>query len=78
LVACPSINLKVDAYWQYARANEEPKENDTIDLSLLAPIPYAAYALIEKRLAEFVRQVRHKGLEGRVFKDPVELIEVLP
>lgn len=74
LSACPAIDLKVDAYWQYARANEEAQENDTIDLTLLAPIPYAAYALIEKRLAEFVRQAGQGGLGERVFKDPVELI----
>ena len=77
LKLCPAVCLKVDAYWYYARANKETKENDTIDMTLLAPIPYVRYALIENRLAEFVRQARHEHVAGRVYRDPVTLLQVI-
>jgi len=56
LSRCPAVSLKVDTYWQYARANKEPQRNDAIDLTLIAPQPYVDFSLIERRLAGFVEQ----------------------
>jgi hypothetical protein len=39
LHACPSIQLKLDAYWSYAKANEAPKPHDMIDLMMFAALP---------------------------------------
>lgn len=76
LDACPAICLKVDAYWQYARAVINPTENDIADLTLLAPIPYADFSLIEKRMAEFVRQARKPSLLDGMFHDPTALTQL--
>ena len=77
LERCPAIRFKIDSFWLYARANENPPDNDMIDLTLLASIPYAAYSLIEKRLTEYVRQARSDWIGTSVFRSPVDLESAL-
>src|SRR5262249_59149557 len=75
LEQCPALLLSVDAYWAYAKANAEPKKGDFVDLTMFAVLPYGDVALIERRMHEFVRQVRRNEYEGRVFSDPVAMVE---
>ncbi len=75
LDACPALQLKLDAYWNYAKATEEPKTGDFVDLSMFAVLPYADVALIENRMHEFLRQARRSGYEERVHRDPVALVD---
>ncbi len=75
LDACPAIQLRLDAYWNYAKANEEPKSGDFVDLTMFAALPYADVALIENRMHEFVRQARRCGYEERVHRDPVAMVD---
>ena len=75
LDACPAIQLHLDAYWNYAKATEEPKVGDFVDLTMFAALPYSDVALIENRMHEFVRQARRSGYEERMHRDPVAMVE---
>jgi len=77
LAACPALQLWLDAYWNYAKANETPQPGDMIDLTMFAVIPHADITLIEKRMHEFVRQVRGTRYAGQCFRDPIELVAAL-
>lgn len=75
LGACPALQLKLDAYWNYAKATEKPKSGDLIDISMFAALPYVDVALIENRMHEFVLQARRSGYGQRVHRDPAALVE---
>jgi len=77
LDACPSIQLKLDAYWCYAKANESPKPHDMIDLMMFAALPHADFALIENRMHEYARQARPGEAARRWFRDPGDLVAAL-
>jgi hypothetical protein len=74
LEACPSIQLKLDAYWCYAKANRSPKPGDMIDLMMFAALAYADLALIENRMHEYVRQTRPAEAKTRWFRDPIDFV----
>ncbi len=75
LSRCPALQLHLDAYWNYAKANEELKAGDFVDLTMFAALPYADVALIENRMHEFVRQARRSGYDHRIFRDPVAMVD---
>ncbi len=73
LDACPAIQLKLDAYWNYAKATSEPKAGDFVDLTMFGALPYADVALIENRMHEFGRQAHRSGYQERVHRDAVTM-----
>lgn len=75
LDACPALQLHLDAYWSYAKATEEPKAGDFVDLTMFAVLAYADVALIENRMQEFARQARRSGYEERVHRDSAAMVE---
>jgi hypothetical protein len=77
LDACPAIQLKLDAYWCYAKANRAPKPGDMIDLMMFAGLPYADFALIENRMHEYVRQARPEEAARRWFRDPIDFVAAI-
>ncbi len=75
--ACPALDLYFRSYWNYAKANREPKQGDFVDLTMFPPLAYTDVGLIENRMHEILRQSRREWDDTRVFRDPVTLVDAV-
>ncbi len=75
---CRATNLYLDTYNKYVRGKQRYDDpHDLIDVSVIGGLAYCDFALVDKRMREYVRQALGRNSERAqlVFSDPVAFVE---